>query len=251
MPSPSDRPAIGLTLGARSCADEEQRMETATTYYRQALEAAGAAVAELRPGADLSSALPRLQGLLLAGGGDVDPARYGEAPHHKLGRVDRDRDELEISLVRLARKRALPVLGVCRGAQVIGVATGGRLLQDISSQLAGTCIHSPAEGEQPTLHRVQIAPDSKLSALLGVTELRVNSYHHQANATLGPGMRAVAWSDDGVVEAIEADGPGFLLGVQWHPERMVAPPSPSPGAAASARLFSGFVAAATGVARPV
>jgi putative glutamine amidotransferase len=216
------------------------------TFYRRALEAAGARVIELSPEAEAEAALARADGILLAGGGDVDPSRYGEAPHPTLTRVEPARDEFELCLASLARQRGVPLLGICRGAQVIGVAGGGRLVQDIPSQIAGACQHSAHQGEPPALHRVRIAASSKLRAVLipaervsavGAEEMCVNSYHHQANKAVGDGIRAVAWSDDGVIEAVEDDGAGFLLGVQWHPERASDDP-------AQARLFVAFVAAA-------
>lgn len=176
-----------------------------------------------------------LGGLLLAGGGDVDPRWYGEVPHPKLRAVDRQRDEMELGLTRAAMAAGRPVLGICRGAQVLGVVFGGKLCQDLPSE-AGTTAHA-AEGRAGTRHRVRVASGSRLHWIVGADEVEVNSFHHQANAGLGDGLRAVAWAEDGVIEGVEGDSDGFLLGVQWHPERMIA-------SEVTRRLFATFVEAA-------
>jgi len=215
-------PVIGLTLSAVSA--------TAGAEYIGALEAHGAQVVRLAPGA---APVPtaELDGVLLSGGVDVDPCWYGELAAPGLGAVDAARDHLEVPLARESLARQLPLLGICRGAQVLGVALGGTLHQDLPSCLPGGLAHDGGAE-----HPVRIAPDSRLRAVLGADQIVTNSYHHQANARPGPQAAAAAWSQDGVIEAIEA-GPGFCLGVQWHPERMLP-------AAEQARLFAAFVAAA-------
>jgi putative glutamine amidotransferase len=171
---------------------------------------------------------------------DVDPSRYGEARHPKLGKVERDRDDLELELTRRATALGMPVLGICRGAQVIGVAFGGKLHQDLVS-CVGSAAHE-AEGERGARHTVRLATGSRLQEVLGVEQVEVNSFHHQANSVLGAGLRAVAWAEDGVIEGVEGEAGGFLLGVQWHPERSME-------SEATRRLFTALVAAARAYAR--
>lgn len=172
-----------------------------------------------------------LAGLLLSGGGDIDPARYRQVRHPKTGEPDAPRDELELRLARRAVRVGMPVLGICRGAQVLGAALGGSLMQDIPCQRPGAANHA-----QGACHWVQLEPASALARALGCERLEVNSFHHQANDALGETVRAVARSDDGVIEAIEIQGHSFATGVQWHPERMLREPP-------QVRLFEAFMAA--------
>lgn len=232
----SEGPRIGITVRRRARAVREQRRNRRNAAaYRRSLELAGARVVELPPEGEVG--LEELQAILLTGGGDVDPGRYGQAPHCRLGPVDRIRDEFELCLARLALGEGIPVLGICRGAQVLGIATGGQLLQDIASQTRCAHKHAPGPGERTTHHWVRIAEGSRLREIVGAAKLRVNSHHHQANAVLGPRMRPVAWSQDGVIEAIEGVGEAFVMGVQWHPERM-------PRAPRQRQLIAAFLAAA-------
>ncbi len=156
--------------------------------------------------------------------------------------MDAARDELELRLARAALSRGLPVLGICRGAQVLGVALGGELIQDIASDIEGAQEHASAGRNGGTRHWVEVAADSRLGGIVRAERIRVNTSHHQANGRLGEGVRPVAWSGDGVVEAIERDGPVFAIGVQWHPERMWR------RAPRQRRLLAAFVAAARGCA---
>lgn len=179
-----------------------------------------------------------LDGLLLSGGDDVDPRFYGELPRD-VGPIEPMRDEAEIKLVREFRKRDKPVMGICRGAQVINVSMGGTLIQDIRTEVSGAIKHwwSRRESEVPywcPTHRVRVDKGSMLFNILEEEVIWVNSFHHQAVKKLGSGLKAVAWSDDGIIEAIEAEE-GFLLGVQWHPEGMED--------RASRRIFRSFVEA--------
>lgn len=166
-------------------------------------------------------------GLLLTGGEDVDPELYGAERVH-VERVNRARDDFELALVAEARARVLPLLGICRGAQVLAVALGGSLVQDIPRVApgGGSVIH---RGESPdhrdTEHSVSVEGGSRLAQILGTTRLSVNSHHHQAVRQVPTPGRVVAWSDEGVVEALEHPGPPFALGIQWHPERWAYPSS--------------------------
>ncbi|MFQ5814795.1 MAG: gamma-glutamyl-gamma-aminobutyrate hydrolase family protein [Anaerolineae bacterium] len=183
----------------------------------------------------------RLNGLLLAGGEDVHPRRYGEAIHEKCGQSDEARDAVELTLARWALAEGLPVLGLCRGIQVLNVAAGGTLYQDIASQVAGSLKHDcwPDYPRNYLAHQVTVNDDSLMAAVLGHRRIGVNSTHHQAVKDLAPRFRVVARATDGVIDAIEGhDGVPFILGVQWHPEELVedAPPM--------RRLFEDFVSAA-------
>ena len=229
---------IGITLPSRTPDQRAQRRADRTIrQYRRALEAHGARVVELSPDSARGS-VDGLDGLLLTGGGDLDPRHYGRRAHPKTASIDPPRDELELELSRRGLKRRLPMLGICRGAQVLGVALGGELVQDIGSEIANAEQHAPREGSKLPRHWVALAPGSRLRAILGADRVRVNSSHHQANRRLGPEAQAAAWSPDGVVEGIEATGSAFVIGVQWHPERMWRR-APRQG-----RLLAAFVAAA-------
>jgi putative glutamine amidotransferase len=166
--------------------------------------------------------LADVDGLLLTGGGDVDPAIYGEVPHDTFDPAEPGRDGAELALVAAAVERSLPLLAICRGAQVLNVAAGGSLVQDIPSMVPTALRHHVATPHDALAHEISISPDSRLAGILGSRvrangDLAVNSRHHQAVNRLAPGLRVVATAPDGVVEAIERPGP-FCVGVQWHPE---------------------------------
>jgi putative glutamine amidotransferase len=208
--------------------------------YVAALEGAGAApvlIPVLETPETLRAILSRLDGLLLPGGVDVDPQQYGESALPDLNQVQAEADRVELTLAHAALERALPLLGICRGQQLLNVAMGGTIYQDLQSQGATSLDHtgSRPRGRDFLLHSVRIAPDSRLAALLGSLEVQVNSLHHQSIKGVAPGLRAVAWSPDGVIEAVEGEG-AFQVAVQWHPEELRAQPE-------AARLFEGFVAA--------
>ena len=217
--------------------------------YAQALYAAHAAPMLIPLSAPLEHALevwwPLADGLLLAGGGDVEPARFNGEMHPTVKDVYRDRDELEIALARRAVAEGMPVLAICRGIQVLNVALGGTLYTDIPDQIVHAVAH---RGQGPLrnvcAHSVQVASDSRLAGILGHTELCVNSFHHQGIKDLAPGLRAVAWSECGLIEAVEIPEHPFAIGVQWHPELMV-PHQHEPMRA----LFAAFVRAARERAR--
>ncbi|MBX6350863.1 MAG: gamma-glutamyl-gamma-aminobutyrate hydrolase family protein [Clostridia bacterium] len=226
----AERPVIGVTagLGRGEGARPEVRL---ASLYVEAVRAAGGApvvVAPPAPGERLAEGeaaalVARFDGLLLTGGLDVDPARWGEPPHRET-KVDAERDELEFALLLAARDLGLPILGVCRGCQVINVAFGGSLLQHLPC-LSGVNEHRQTRLDPPLArgelsHEVAIAPGTRLAAVLGAGVLKVNSLHHQAVGRLGEGLRVSAQSPDGVVEGIEADGPAWIVGVQFHPEEL-------------------------------
>jgi putative glutamine amidotransferase len=170
--------------------------------------------------------LKRVHGVLLTGGGDVDPARFEETPHPTTSEVSTARDTLEIDLTQWAIDRRVPLLAVCRGLQVLNVALGGSLHQDIASDPGSPLDHSQA-GLQggarhiPT-HQVKVRDGSRLAGILGALEVDVNSFHHQAIKRLGRGLADVAWAPDSIVEGVELIDNGlFVVGVQWHPEELV------------------------------
>lgn len=169
--------------------------------------------------ADASAYLDLFDGLLLAGGLDVDPTLYGEEPDILLGETYRTRDLLEIELVREAVPAGKAILGICRGQQVLNVALGGTLYQDLSEDSASFVQHSQrAAGNIPT-HHVNVNADAHLAQLVG-TRPFVNSRHHEAIKQVAPGLKAVAFADDDVIEAVQSTTNDQILGVQWHPENM-------------------------------
>lgn len=193
--------------------------------YARSLEGAGLIPLIVPPLTDPTRAgdiLDSAAGLLLTGGEDVDPARYGAAPHPKLGTLNQQRDATELALLEAARDRRLPVLAICRGIQILNVACGGTLYQDLPSELQSSVNHDPSVEESARnerTHRVTITPGSYLAAATGATEMDVNSYHHQAARTVGTGLRVTAVAPDGVIEGMEVDDPSWwVLSVQWHPE---------------------------------
>ena len=185
--------------------------------YASAVTAAGAVALLLPPGPAgyAGAALDGLDGLLVAGGADVDPARYGAAADPHTGAPRRDRDEWELALIDAALARDLPLLAVCRGMQVLNVALGGDLVQHLPDTV-GDDQHCPIVGTHGR-HEVALAAGSRLAHVLGEKTV-VATYHHQAVGTLGAGLTATGWADDGVVEAVELAGHGWVFGVQWHPE---------------------------------
>jgi putative glutamine amidotransferase len=184
----------------------------------------------------------RLDGLLLAGGVDVDPAAFGEAPHARLGRTDPARDAVELRLARWAVEDEKPLFGLCRGLQVVNVALGGTLWQDIEAQVNGALKHDyyPTAGyaRDYLAHEAVLAGGSRLEAAFGAPSIQVNSMHHQAVKVLAPALHATAHAPDGVIEGVESGTGHFLVGVQWHPEMF------EPGDPRTQRLFRSFVEAA-------
>ncbi|MFO8059523.1 MAG: gamma-glutamyl-gamma-aminobutyrate hydrolase family protein [Bacillota bacterium] len=166
--------------------------------------------------------LDRLDGLLLSGGVDLDPAHFGGQPHRGLGQVSPERDEIELSLAWAALERDMPLLAICRGIQVLNAAAGGTLIQDVSSQVEESIQHQQRAPRWHASHRVVVEEDSRVARVLELREpsLAVNSFHHQAVEEVAPGFTVCARASDGVVEAIEGREHFFAVGVQWHPEMM-------------------------------
>ena len=201
---PDARPRIGITTSPR-------RGDQYYTPYRRAVEAAGAEPVELPPG---TARLPeQVDGLLLPGGWDVDPSLYGETKDEKVGPIDRELDETELRLFKEARDRELPVLGICRGQQVINVAMGGSLVQHLEDH------DVRAHGRNHLAHTIEVEPASELGQAAGEHKIRVNSFHHQAVKHLAPGLHQSATGEDGTVEGVETDD-GLIVAVQCHPEEL-------------------------------
>lgn len=209
------RPVIGITAGY----EENTSRHFLTDYYIKAIENLGGNPLILPTvNSELVEYYYALaDGFIFSGGGDVDPVFFGEAPVKGLGRITPERDEFELSLARIALKGKKPVLGICRGIQILNIAAGGDVYQDISEI-------TPLEHNQKAplwypFHYIEVSPESILHSLLGQTKAKVNSFHHQVVRRVGEGLKKVAWTSDGLIEAIESKDPSrTIIGVQWHPE---------------------------------
>ena len=228
------QPVIGLTAyceDARWAYWHRPAVLLPANYAEQVFAAGGIPVL-LPPMPGIAGAVDRIDGLLLTGGGDIDPAQYGARPHPATGRVSGPRDAAELELLAAAEAAGTPVLGVCRGMQLVNVARGGTLCQHVHND-AG---HTPSPGTFGS-HPVRIADGTRLAGILGAngTGVDVPTAHHQAIDRLGDGLVATAWAEDGVIEAVERAGAGeeFFVAVQWHPE-----------AGADPRLIEALVGAA-------
>jgi putative glutamine amidotransferase len=184
----------------------------------------------------------RCDALLFAGGGDVDPRHFGAAPHPQLGAVEELRDEVELTLARRAAADGLPLLGICRGIQLLNVALGGTLYQDIPAELPAALDHYASRNGRDRAHMahtIALEADSWLAAQLGAVELPVNTFHHQALRDVAPGLSVTGRAPDGVIEAVEGIGTSFVVGVQCHPEELWEQADPR-----WARMFRAFVSTA-------
>lgn len=217
-------PRIGLTVYRETAAWGvwNERADVLPSTYAEAVgRGGGVAMLLPPPGGEMSagraaeSALDGVHGLILSGGADVDPARYAAARHERTGPARTDRDEWEIALCRAAIDRDMPLLAICRGLQILNVALGGNLYQHLPD-VVGHDGHCPTPGEHAS-HVVRLSSGSKLAAILG-TNTAVPTHHHQGLDTLGEGLTATGWAEDGIVEAVERSGASWLVGVQWHPE---------------------------------
>jgi len=217
------RPVIGITTRPRIIKAPGGEMEAHTiehAYTDAVLQAGGLPVLLASvPSSHVGDVLDRLDGLVLSGGGDVEPERYGGVRTDTMYDLDLDRDEFELELVRAAAFRRFPVLAICRGLQVVNVALGGTLIGDIPSEV-GSADHTMIGRHVFNGHQhVTLEQGCRVALAVGATDVSVNSIHHQAVRDLAPGFRAVGWADDGVVEAIEHEDVEWpILAVQWHPE---------------------------------
>jgi putative glutamine amidotransferase len=200
----------------------------AENSYSAAVAAAGAIPVDIPYGLDpfsLARLYRQLDAILLSGGGDIAPGRYGARPSDLLRSIDAERDGMEINLARWAVEGGKPILGICRGLQILNVALGGTLIQDIITELPGALTHDfPDTAGAAIAHSVALGPGPLREALGGRPSIDVNSSHHQAVEKLGVRLMICGTAPDGVVEAIEVPGHPFALAVQWHPERLLARP---------------------------
>lgn len=236
------QPAIALT--ATTEVIREVLRTRLNAAYTDAARAAGLRpyILPLLAAADADDVLDGMDGLILTGGEDISPRRYGATPHPALGDVHHVRDEFEIALVRAARARGLPTLAICRGCQIANVALGGTLVQDIPTEWPAALEHENANGRSDRTHAVALESVSKLARACGAAAITVNSMHHQALARVASGLVASAHAPDGVIEGVEWTGDDWwMLGVQWHPEELVRTTEPWDRA-----LFSAFAEAARG-----
>jgi putative glutamine amidotransferase len=238
----SAHPVIGLPTLAIPPGPKPPRFGINQSYVR-ALVAAGCApvmIPLLDDHERLRAIYKRLDGLVLPGGADIAPGEYHEEPIGDLNVIEAARDRTELTLARWAFADDLPTLGICRGQQVLNVALGGSLWQDLRHQGVTTVEHSDADGRARTalMHRVRVDPDSRLAQLIDETNVEVNSLHHQAVKTVAPQLKVTGTSEDGVIESLESEGRRFLIAVQWHPEEIDDLPWVQ-------RLFAGFARAAS------
>ena len=236
-------PVVGLPTLAIPPGPKPPRFGINQSYVR-ALTAAGCApvlIPILDDDDRLRAIYDRLDGIVFPGGADVAPREYGEEPIDNLNVIEPARDRTELTLARWAFADDLPTLGICRGQQLLNVALGGTLYQDLRHQGVTTVEHSDADGRarNALLHRVRLDPGSRLAQLIDETSIEVNSLHHQAVKSVAPQLKVTGRSDDGVIESLESADRRFLIAVQWHPEEIDEIPWVR-------RLFQGFARAAEG-----
>ncbi len=236
------KPIIGITCSYKMGGQQGSRLAS----YVMAVETAGGVpliLVPLRDTANLEYQVELIDGLLLTGGVDIDPRHYGEEPHQCLGTIEPDRDGYEIPLTRRAVEKKMPLLGICRGMQIMNVALGGSLHQDIATALKRTIKHRQEAPNWYATHSIVIEENTNTQRILGAKSIRVNSFHHQAINKPGEDLIVAARSEtDGVVEAIEGTGNLPFLGVQWHPEALR-------GEESSTAIFHWFISAAGGYSR--
>lgn len=238
------QPLIAVTATTREESDVERVRLTAA--YLRVLERVGLIPIVVPPASEETAAaaagsvLAAVAGLVLTGGEDVDPRWYGAAPSPRGGVPHRARDATEIALIRTARAQALPTLAICRGIQIVNVACGGSLIQDIPTERSGALNHKQPSARDARTHAVRVEAGTRTADALGASVIAVNSFHHQAVDRLGAGLRVTAHAPDGIVEGVESapDDPWWLTAVQWHPEEFV-----TDGAAIDHGIFRAFAAA--------
>ncbi|RIK36198.1 MAG: peptidase C26 [Chloroflexi bacterium] len=211
-------PLIGITTYGR----DENNAFSLPAAYVDAVRRAGGIPVLIPPGEpNLDELMARLDGLILAGGGDLDPALYNGKHHETIYMLDPERDGSELEMVRRVVQSELPTLGICRGAQVINVALGGTLIEHLPDEVGEEVAHR-LPPRQPTRHRITLETDSRLAGLLDAEEVEAASWHHQAIRRLAPGLDVVAQAPDGTVEAVEKRDHPWLIAIQWHPELTAA-----------------------------
>jgi putative glutamine amidotransferase len=238
--STQSQPLIGITAGLIENSSGVLVCQLGQAYVT-AVQRAGGIPMVIPVGIDeaaLASLLSRLDGVLLSGGGDIDPALFNAAPHPKVYGISPERDTLEIALVKAALEMDKPLLAICRGIQVLNVALGGGLHTHIQDQVEHSLKHDwfPKFPRDKLAHTVSLTCESQLDQIYGTDEIRVNSLHHQGISRVGEGLTATAFAPDGLVEGLEVKNTTFALGVQWHPECLPDDPG-------TQNLFSTFIQA--------
>lgn len=228
------KPLIGITADL----EKESKYMLNSTYVKAVIQAGGLPVI-LTVGIeeDVKQLTKMLDGLLLTGGGDIDPTLFSEEPHRHLGDISPSRDSIEIKLIQEMLTLNKPILGICRGHQLLNIALGGNMYQDIYSQHAGTLLqHAQKAPRSHQSHFIQVKEDSLLESITKSEQIKVNSYHHQAVKDVPLPLIISGVASDGIIEAIESTKHSFVLGVQWHPEALVENKE-----VVSLRLFENFI----------
>jgi putative glutamine amidotransferase len=236
------KPIIGVTISSDENHDRTKALNLKEAYFNCIRNAGGDPVPfpMETPLDQLPDVLKTMRGVVLSGGGDIDPVIFGGEPHPRVYGIDPVRDSIEIELSKYCADQKIPLFGICRGMQVINVALGGTLYTDITDQLPGALRH-PCQNDYPRdylAHSVMIKVGSRLTAVTQLNQMKVNSMHHQGVKDLSPEMTMSAMAPDGLIEGIEILFHPFYVGVQWHPECL-------PNSAPDQALFSAFVRAAT------
>jgi putative glutamine amidotransferase len=233
------RPVIGITM--ELSAKNEQALNYLNLAYAEAVEEAGGNaifLPTLFSSKKLQEILSFTDGLVLTGGADIHPSYYGEEVSAPINLSPNQRTDFDLNLFRAALKAGKAILAICHGMQIMNVACGGSLYQDIDTQLPGPITHRAEEGQNPARHRVQVEPGTRLASVLqDLLEIEIISTHHQAVKTLGNGLKVSAKSPDNIIEGIEMPDFSKVIGIQWHPEKDLT-------SEASRRLFKGFIALA-------
>ena len=236
------KPRIGVTISADETRDRTKELRLKEAYFASVEKAGGEPVAFPMdtPVESLAEVVSGFKGILLTGGADIDPELFHGEPHPKVYGVDPTRDSIEIALANYCADNKIPLLGICRGLQVINVALGGTLYTDITDQLPGALKHPcyPDYARDYLAHSVMIKVNTHLTAITGQTQMKVNSLHHQGIKDLAPDLTMSAMSPDGLIEGVEFMFHPFFLGVQWHPECL-------PDSAPNQAIFSAFIRAAS------
>ncbi|MFB2918528.1 gamma-glutamyl-gamma-aminobutyrate hydrolase family protein [Aerosakkonema funiforme] len=226
-------PLIGITTSSQ----HQTASFCVRREYVDAVRLAGGLPMLLTPGEpNVATILESVDGIVFSGGGDIDPAAYNGAAHPSIYNVDAERDRFELSLAQLALETDIPILGICRGLEILVVASGGKLVTHLPDEFGETIVHR-AEQARPCEHNVQITPNSRLATIIGPGEAKIVSWHHQAASTIPPDWRLTAQASDGVIEALEHQHHPWALALQWHPELSLNDERQQ-------RIFRTFVAAA-------
>jgi putative glutamine amidotransferase len=213
------RPRIGITMRI----DHASERFYLSRHYSEAVEGAGGApvhISLIPEASYIDAVVDALDGILLPGSdSDVDPLRYGQQPHAGLGSVHAIKDKTDLLVIEAAERKGIPIFAICFGMQILNVSRGGTLIQDISTQVTHAIKHEQGSPRGRPSHSLRVEENTKLSEILGASDLLVNSHHHQAVETIGKDLVATAWASDGIIEAFEDSRPDrFVLAVQWHPE---------------------------------